>query len=121
MENERIEALYKHLLEQKEIDPDDKDGLEPASYDEKTIEYGKSEYLVVTDEEANQLWDEDLENYIDECILPEIPEAYRLYFDNEAWKRDAQYDGRAHSLARYDGDEYSVTINDTEYYIYRTN
>jgi len=91
-------------------------------------------YLVVTDQEADDLWDEDLENYIDEYILGsgDMPEVAKSYFDREAWKRTARTDGRAHSLNRYDGDEECVRVsgivwdgeepelNDDEYlYIYR--
>jgi hypothetical protein len=79
------------------------------------------EYLVVTDEEANNLWDESLENYIEECILPEVPESFRPYFDNEKWKRDARFDGRGHSLSSYDGKEHDYSIDGETYYIYRTN
>jgi len=76
-------------------------------------------YLVVTDEEADELWDEDLENYIDDCILPDVPEPTQSYFDREAWKRDAKMDGRGHSLGRYDGCENEETIDDVTYYIYQ--
>ena len=86
-------------------------------YDENIFEAESSEYLVVTDDEADALWEEDLDNYIDECILHELPEAYRNYFDCEAWKSDARYDGRAHSLARYDGNE----SEQDGFYIYQTN
>lgn len=78
------------------------------------------EYLICTDDEADTYWDEDLENYIDECVLPEIPERYRNYFDKVAFK-DCEVDGRGHSLARYDGVENEVKIDDTWYYLYRTN
>src|SRR6187402_3597133 len=74
------------------------DELIVSNYDENIFEYGSSEYLVVTDSEADDLWDEDLQNYIDDCILPELPEPYRIYFDNEAFKSDARMDGRGHSL-----------------------
>ena len=84
-----------------------------------TYNYYGEEYDVLTDEEANDRWDEELQNYIDKIILPEIPEPYKNYFDDEAWKRDAQYDGRGHSISRYDGCEYEEKVNDTWYYIYR--
>lgn len=83
--------------------------------------YGRREWLVVTDDEADELWDQDLENYIDECILGELPEMAQNYFDREAWKKDARIDGRAHSLNRYDGNEECETINGEDYYIYRQN
>lgn len=112
--NERIQALAKHL----EVDTDE---LEVSKYDDKTIAYGDQEYLVVTDSEANDLWEEDLDQYIDDCILSELPEAYRYYFDSEKWKSDARMDGRAHSLSRYDGDEDEQEVDGTTYYIYRQN
>lgn len=102
------------------------DEIQQSAYDENLFEYGSEEYLVVTDEEADELWNEDLENYIDECILHELPERYRQYFDREAWKSDAKYDGRGHSLNRYDGNEYEEIVYNgygekKNYYIYRQN
>lgn len=85
------------------------------------FEIGNREWLIVNDEEGDDIWDEYLESYIDDCILCEIPERYRMYFDNEKFKRDCQIDGRAHSLASYDGNEDVMTVNNTEYFIYRTN
>ena len=35
-------------------------------------------------------WDEELENYIDEYVLPQLDKNYRNYFDNEAFKNDAK-------------------------------
>ena len=92
-----------------------------ATVNDYTIEIGSREYLVVDDSRADELWDEDLENYIEDCILGELPSNLRSYFDNEAWKRDARVDGRAHSLASYDGDELSEDVGETTWYIYRRN
>jgi len=77
------------------------------------------EYLVVTDDEADELWDQSLDSYIDDCL--EIPETMAAYFDREAWKKDARMDGRGHSLSGYDGEECEETVDDVTYYIYRTN
>jgi hypothetical protein len=77
------------------------------------------EFLVLTDSEADDRWDEELDRYIEDCL--EIPEAIRPYFDDEHWKRDARMDGRGHSIATYDGAEDSQVINGTTYYIYRMN
>lgn len=84
---------------------------------ESTDEPG--EYLVVTDSEADELWDAALESYIDECILPETSGPLAQYFDREAWKRDARHDGRGHALSPYDGDEHDVKVDGETYYIYR--
>ena len=76
-------------------------------------------YLVADDETCDELWDADLDSYIEECILDELPDHLRFYFDEECWKRDAKFDGRAHSLARYDGNEYCETVDNQEFWIYR--
>ena len=69
-------------------------------YDENS-----SDYLVLTDDEANDKLEESLDSY----------------FDEDAWKYDAKMDGRGHSLASYDGNENEETVNDETYYIYRIN
>lgn len=80
-----------------------------------------SDYLVLTDDEADDKLEESLDSYIEDCILPELPEAYRNYFDENSWKSDAKMDGRGHSLASYDGHECEEHVNGTYYYIYRIN
>ena len=87
-------------------------------YDNR-FSYYNEEYLVLTDSEADDMEDQQLDNYIDECIMPEIPEHLQNYFDDEAWKRDARMDGRGHIISTYDGCEYEEKVNDTWYYIYR--
>ena len=81
----------------------------------------KDTWSVLTDEEADDKWNEYLNNYIEECILPDLPETAQIYFDKDSWIKDAKYDGRGHSLSSYDGNEESCTINGTEYYLYRNN
>lgn len=87
----------------------------------ETIEVDNGQYRVLIDEEADEEGASQLDEYIEEVILPEIPEYLQNYFDAERWKNDAEYDGRAHNIATYDGEENSETVNGTEYYIYRTN
>lgn len=114
MEDIKIKALAKHLdCLRKEI--------KISSYDDFIFNYEKKEYLVVTDSEADEKWDEELNNYIENCIKPEIPEVYQNYFNTDQWKGDARIDGRGHSLARYSGDEDIITIDDIDFYIYRQN
>ena len=81
--------------------------------------YYNEDYLVLTDEEADEEEDERLNNYLEELVYSEIPEHLREYFDEEAWKRDARMDGRGHTLSSYDGCEYEETVEGTTYYIYR--
>jgi hypothetical protein len=87
----------------------------------ETTEHGYMTYAVMTDSEAEQAWDESLDSYLDECVLPDLPETARMYFDDDKWKRDARMDGRGHSLNHYDGGEEEANINDVDYYIYRRN
>ena len=105
------------LAEFLECDPED---ISEESYDYygmTLFSYGSAEYAVADDDTANSAWDMSLESYIDECIIPELPENMVNYFDNEAWKRDAQCDGRGLSLSPYDGEENAQG----DYFIYRTN
>jgi hypothetical protein len=75
------------------------------------------DYLAGTDDEMDQAWDDELENYIDECL--EIPESVQNYFDREKWKDDAKIDGRGHALNHYDGGEEEIKLNGVYYYAYR--
>ena len=63
------------------------------------FEFDGAEYVIMLDDEADLAWDEALQSYLDECVLPELPDGnLRNYFDEEAWKRDAKHDGRGHAL-----------------------
>lgn len=77
------------------------------------------DYLFGTDDDMDTLWDAELDNYLEEIIYPELSGNLAQYFDDEAWKRDARMDGRAHSLNRYDGGEEYVEVNKVYYYAYR--
>lgn len=113
MSDPKIQALAAHFsVSEEEIS---------ESHDEYTVESEPGEYRVLTSDEADEAWEESLESYIDECILPECPEPVRSYFDREAWKHDAKHDGRGHCLSSYDGEEHEVKIDGEWYYIYRVN
>lgn len=79
------------------------------------------DYLVLTDDEADEAWEENLNSYLEECVYPEIAPPLRGYFDDEKWKRDAKYDGRGHSLSTYDGTEIEFNNEHETIYLYRTN
>ena len=90
----------------------------PADIVEESYEYygltvlscGRAEYAIGTDEEADEAWDQSLDSYLDDCgLLDSIPENLRSYFDREAWKRDARFDGRGHALSSYDGSEMDLS------------
>ena len=97
---DRARALVK-ILDDVDVD----DATEGYAGDE-SIEIDGAEYLVLTEDEANERWDEALDQYLEECIYPELQGSLATYFDSEAWKRDARFDGRGHCLASYDGEEH---------------
>ena len=136
--DERVIALAQHL--ELNLEPDfesfvDEDDTEEAKTEAikevtdeldsivedctNTFRYYDEEYLVLTDEEADEKWDEELDYYLEELVYPELPEHLRGYFDDEAWKEDAKTDGRGHAISRYDGYEYEETVNGVTYFIYR--
>ena len=116
IEDDKIIALKNHL----EIS--NSEAIQDIKNDYDNIyTYGNKKYLVLTDDEADDYFDEYLDRYIDDVILPEIPEYLRYYFDDELWKRDVKMDGRESFLSTYNGEEHYETVNDLEYYIYRTN
>ena len=86
-------------------------------YNKTMFSYHNEDYYVLTDSEADDMEDQQLDNYIEECL--EIPDDIRPYFDEEKWKRDARMDGRGHIISSYDGCEYEETVEGTTYYIYR--
>lgn len=86
-------------------------------HDDNMFSYYDEDYYVLTDSEADDMEDRELNFYIDECL--EIPDNIRPYFDEEKWKSDARMDGRGHIISRYDGCEYEEEVNGTHYYIYR--
>ena len=104
--DEKILALAEFL----ECDPDE---ITDTTWGE--FEHGSESYQVLTDDEADVLWEEQLDSYIDDCL--EIPDHLKFYFDCDAWKSDAKIDGRGHSLSSYDGCEHESG----EFFIYRTN
>lgn len=117
MENEKLEAVAQFLG----LDEEEKENLQVSSYDENIIEYYSEEYEVLTDNEADDRWEQELDYYLEEIIYPELPDHLVNYFDDDAWKRDARFDGRGHAISRYDGCENEEKVNDTWFYIYRQN
>lgn len=80
------------------------------------------EYRVLTDSEADEAFNESIENYVDECILPECPENIRNYFDTDRFRRDVEIsDGRGPSLASYDSEENEEKVDGEWFFIYRVN
>lgn len=102
------------------------DKIEQSYYDDSEFSYGKQEYLVLTDDEADDRAYDYAYSVWEECYLTnEIRKQLGFladYIDLEQATIDAiSIDGRGHSLAGYDGHENYEEINGKTYYIYRTN
>lgn len=93
------------------LDSDDRayfiDQFDPES-DDQIVAVAGMEFWIMDDTAADSAWDESLENYLDECVAG----ADGPYFDREAWKRDARFDGRGHCLNGYDGNEIEACWKD---------
>jgi len=136
--NDKQQALINHL----ELDQEDKKPI----YDDNCnrFEYGDKEYLVCTDQEADEeardyirqsVWafnsgflqcHTDIDSEILEAAQEKCEGANEMIFnsikDFDDFVSDAiSSDGRGHFMSSYDGYEHEETINDKEYYIYRTN
>jgi hypothetical protein len=96
------------------VKPDDIDDDGKGVYS-----HGDDRYLVLDDDEADEKWNEALDDFIENVIYPDLPPNYQYYFDEEKWKDDARHDGRGHSLALYDGVEHEQKYLNTVYYIYQ--
>jgi len=133
----KLEALAKFL----DVETDD---LAVSTYDDCLFELGSHEYLILTDEKANERLRENVEKsawafnasfIIDHSDLPaeaaEMVGAFQeskcedandtilaLINDMDRFASDAaSADGRGHFLSGYDGEE----NQEGEFYIYRTN
>lgn len=91
------------------------------SYDYIAADIEDMTFYVANDDGADQLADEYLDSYIDECVLYQIPENLRHYFDSDSFKEAAiDSDGRGHIISSYDGIEHEIkTDNDEWIFIYR--
>ena len=116
IDNPRILALMEHLEITVSEAIEDIKNIHSFTYS-----YGNKEFLILTEKEANILWEENLDNYLEEIVLEELPKRYREYFNETLWKQDAKMDGRGHCLSSYDGREHILIVNEITYFIYRIN
>ena len=121
-----FESLMENFLEEGDFDEEDEKLFALMEHtgdllDEVKSLYDNEDYLVLTDEEADEAVEAAAQNYLEEVIYPELTDTSRRYFDDESFIEDYKQDGKGHILSCYDGEESYVTINSTDYYIYRRN
>jgi len=86
--------------------------------------YSGIDYLVCTDEEADELERETVENTIEECYLSELNHSMKNhpalnYIDMDRWIDD-WCNNRGENLGRYDSTEHYEDVDGITYYIYKT-
>lgn len=112
-------ALWKLLTDDGEkLDADD---VSASTHNSKIIEIGpKRQWLVLTENEAEDLFREHMEEWADER-LKECPEDLQPYIDREAFIDDLMdRESREMTLCAHDGFEYESEDFDGEiYFIYR--
>lgn len=104
-------ALFEHCGRDLDM-VDDINLLDDIDTDE--FDFNGETILVLTDDEADNRWDEELDSYLEDCVYPDLPDNLKYYFDDEKWKDDARMDGRGNAIARYDGEEneYKIEFDD---------
>ena len=137
IKNEKVRALQNHL------DLDDEE-VNNITFNGNEFIHGDREYLVLEDEEADKraeeyikdtAWafkpsflsahtgiDEDVFNILSEKCEDSNNAVLSMIKDFDHFVSDAiSSDGRGHFIATHDHDESIEEINNTEYFIYRTN
>tara|TARA_A100001011_G_C14115591_1_gene758940 strand:+ start:299 stop:760 length:462 start_codon:yes stop_codon:yes gene_type:complete len=135
---EKVKALKYHLT------LNDEETNQITLEDGEYFHFGDKEFLVLTDEEAeeqasdyikNSVWAfnssflsshtgirEDVFKLLSDKCEDSNDAVLSMIKDFDSFVRDAiSSDGRGHFIATYDHGEYVEEINNTEYFIYRTN
>lgn len=110
---DEVLALAQHL----ELKINDVDGITNTGNCRYNV-FG-TDYICGLDNDVDEIFEESIKNYIDDCVLPEIPKLYHRYFNEEDFIADCKKDGRGHTLNRYDGCEDSEDVDGKIYYIYQ--
>jgi len=121
-DDDKIIALGKHLG----ISPfEANEDICEKKYGDFSYSFGRQEYYVCTNKEADDLEYEYVKNLIEDCYIGEATRSMKdnpilNYIDLDGWIDD-WCGNRGENLAGYDGYEYEEKVNGVTYYIYRTN
>jgi len=89
-----------------------------SSYDDCTFEVDGEQWLICDESEREDRYEEALENYLDDGC---VEGADGPYFDRDAWKRDARFDGAGCWLSHYDNAEEECEVDGEWFFLYRQN
>ncbi len=113
--------VYLHKQGEKDLWVYDVRDKGPHFWEGTLVERGNRQYGVVMDEHVEDIFKNYMQEYIDNVVTPEIPEAYRNYFDEERFIDDVKDNDGMGGMASYDGDDNEVYIGDQLWHIFRVN
>jgi len=118
----KLQALVTYMNDNNAPQEEINEAVDDFDETSQTHDIPGQEVRILNEAEREEAIEETLDNYLDECILPELPESMRGYFDAEKWKRDARMEGAGHLLNSYDGTEHEhQDTNGVWWFLYRTN
>ena len=81
-----------------------------------SVELDGMEFRLISDDSIERIHADEIQEYVDDCILNDCPETLQRYFDYDSFIRDCRIgDGYGHHFSSYDGSE----VNAASYYIFR--
>lgn len=121
LNDEKTQSFIDWYFKNENGENEESDIQEAIKYDAlKLLE--EEDYIILDDQEADDMFDNIMDDIIDDTVLSQIPEHLQYYFDTDSYKEDVKIsDGRGHIISRYDGNEIEHVYNNTSYYIYRIN
>lgn len=81
----------------------------------------RREYLVVSSSDLDDVYRDYMVELIDDCVIPNLPENLKNYFDYDSYIDDSLSGDGYGQLAPYDGNDNEVQYNGTYYHIFRLN
>lgn len=130
--NERILSSYDDLSDEGKVLflwlVDNDNYIDPIEIEEKShdyfgapyIEADGEEYVVIPNAMIESVFHDYAEELIDECIINDLPEKYRCYFDYDKFIQDMSFDGYG-QMSSYDGEDNEQKYNGEYYHILRMN
>jgi hypothetical protein len=111
------EGVYEYWLDDFRVNPD-------GFYQSPLIDVGhgtSEQWGVIFSGHIEGAFKIYAQGWIDEYVLPTIPERYRLYFDSGAFIHDMELEGGYSGMSPYDGNYEEVTIGGQTWYLFRVN
>ena len=96
----------------------DVDDIETTETEHRYSTAEGEEYDVLTDTQADNIYSDRFDDFVDECIICDIPDHLRIYFDRELYKKDTLISETRGHLLSIDNGENEQNHNGETFYIY---